>query len=100
NNDANISPASAADRNFNFAPNGNSGVTIPASPTLQYYFKSWKQTGSGTINITAPATIYINGDFTMSGGGILKINSTGNNVVKFIVNGNFNQSGGTIINTG
>jgi hypothetical protein len=75
-----------------FSPNGNGNITIPASASLPYYFTSWKHSGNGTVTVTAPATIYVKGDFTMTGNGTLKIVSSGSNVVKFIVGGDFNTS--------
>jgi hypothetical protein len=78
-----------------FKANGSANV-----PAGKYVFTGWTQSGSGTVTITAPANIWINGDFNMGGTGKLVINATGTNAVRFWINGNLSQSGGTIINNG
>ena len=94
NNNAAITPTSAVS-GTKFAPTGSTDVTIPANG--KYVFSSWTA-NNGTTTITAPADIYINGDFKMAGTGTLKIVAAGTNKVRFFVNGNFTQSGGNIVN--
>jgi len=94
NNNAAITPTSAVS-GTKFAPTGSIDVTIPANG--KYVFSSWTA-NNGTTTITAPADIYINGDFKMAGTGTLKIVAAGTNKVRFFVNGNFTQSGGNIVN--
>jgi hypothetical protein len=91
-NDGSITPSGAvvAQR---FVPNGNASYNFPSGT---YVFKgsrnnpAWKQAGGGVMTINAPANVYIDGDFSMTGG-LLVIK--GNGKVNFYVNGNFTQGG-------
>src|SRR5207253_368340 len=81
-NKAAITPTSAVS-GTKFAPTGSIDVTMPANG--KYVFSSWTA-NNGTTTITAPADIYINGDFKMAGTGTLKIVAAGTNKVRFFVN--------------
>ncbi len=50
------------------------------------------------LNITAPAKIYLNKDFSMNGGVLKILGGTAQKTVQFYVNGNFLQDGGSISN--
>jgi Flp pilus assembly protein TadG len=77
-------------------------VTLPSGT---YYFKNtgnkpaWEMSGNANVTITAPATVYVDGDFIMGGNTTLRLTPAGK-LVSFYVNGDFKQNGGNIITPG
>jgi len=101
NNNGNITPSLSSgllDKNGGFSLSGNTKVRFPANGV--YTFKGWNQNGNRSdVTITAPATIYIDGNFDFSAG-TMTIVASGDDQVRLFVNGDITQHGGTFLNQG
>jgi hypothetical protein len=81
--------------------NPGNGTTTFATTTggAKYVFKSWKMSSSGVnVVINGPATVWISGDFNMTGGNLKIVGNDTTARVIFYVNGDFKQTGGSISN--
>lgn len=100
NNNTLITPASSINLNSRRFDPGNDPTVLPTTGGgASYVFSNWKMTGNNaSVTINGPATIWISGDFDMTGGQLTIVGNDTNARVIFYVNGDFKQTGGSISN--
>lgn len=83
-NDNTLIPLTSQGRNpfqgqsYNLSLAGNDYLTLPPGT---FYFNSLKLAGQAYIEITGPTTLYINGDATLLGGGVVNVTQDPHNLI-------------------
>jgi len=93
NDDINASPYWHSDDN-DFSLNGSAALTLPGG---NYYFHDFSTGGQTTLTFTGPATIYVTGNFNMSGQTVTAANLPRNLQIIDCGSGNLTISGGSAL---
>jgi formylmethanofuran dehydrogenase subunit C len=100
NDNALVVPQTSIDpRKQEFNPGSGTTTFATTGGGARYVFRSWKMSSSGVnVVINGPATVWISGNFDMTGGNLKIVGNDTNARVIFYVNGDFKQTGGSISN--